>query len=278
MSKYTMYFKDAISVMGGEIHVTDKGTILNNAHLVGLGSYPIHHPPYRERLNGMIVDRYMNREIGSETVSEFRRVLRSRMNEIMPLYLRMYEADQIKFDPTKTVDIRTIMTGEADGSISGTSTADTTGTETGTTTGEASTSGESSTESESKSRGVSSQTPQQLLKGDEDYASSAADQTGKSTGSGETSESSESEQSSESESRSSTEAEQSTTSRDESKSDTRTYGFQGNVPELIRQYRESLVNTDMMVLDDLETCFLQIFGTDDTLMSYPWHVRTYPRF
>ena len=53
--------------------------------------YPLFDPLYKEGLEKKIIDHYFFREIGCETAGRFIFNLRVKMNEIMPIYNKMYE-------------------------------------------------------------------------------------------------------------------------------------------------------------------------------------------
>lgn len=190
---------------------------------IGLDSYPIFDEEYRPILNDKIIEHFWNREIGMESISMFRQQLRRKMNEIMPYWNQHYEASRVKFDPLKTVSIK---------SLSGTE-------GTSTTTGE----GETSSQSDSKSRAVASAFPQMMLSDNGDYADTGQDNVSGTTASGTSAET------------------QNTTNS--GNVDTDTTGYQGSAAILIAEWRATFVNTDMDVIAQLEPLFMGIWGTTD---------------
>lgn len=56
-------------------------------------SYPIFDESYREILETKILTHYYTREIGLETVGLWKHFLKMRMNEIMPYYNKLYQAE-----------------------------------------------------------------------------------------------------------------------------------------------------------------------------------------
>lgn len=83
---------------------------LNNFDF-GLQEYPIFDEDYRDVLNKKILDHYLMEEIGFETAAAFKHFLNARMNEIMPKYNIMYQAQMslqdkwnANVDITKTRD------------------------------------------------------------------------------------------------------------------------------------------------------------------------------
>lgn len=201
---------------------------------IGLNDYPIFKEEYRAHLNKLITDHYHDREIGMETIEKFRHAVQRRLNEVMPYYNSLYKTQEIEYDPLSTIDIRTVTNGTA--------------------TTEVEASGESTSEMENKggSRAVQSNTPQVRLSGNGDYASNAADTTSDSTASGSGSES------------------QTSTSAEESANDSRTSGFQGAASSLIMEYRRSLMNIDLLVIDELGDCFMGVWDNGDDILPYPY--------
>lgn len=86
MANYTMEIRD----------------LVNLGYHFALESYPIFDENYRSQLNEKIIAHYWYREIGQETPDRFNHYLRTRMNEIMPYYNKLYMSELIKFDPIAT--------------------------------------------------------------------------------------------------------------------------------------------------------------------------------
>lgn len=61
--------------------------------------YPIFDEKYRLPLEIKILKHFYLREIGFETIGLWKLALDSRMNEIMPYYNKLYESELLKFDP-----------------------------------------------------------------------------------------------------------------------------------------------------------------------------------
>lgn len=78
MSKYTTTIKN----------------LIDNKFDFGLDDYPIWSEDYRSVLNTKILNHYYENEIGFETASLFKFYLNNKMNEIMPFYNKMYNAEQ----------------------------------------------------------------------------------------------------------------------------------------------------------------------------------------
>lgn len=67
-------------------------------------SYPIFDEAYRPVLETKILLHYYTREICEETVSLWKLRLKSKMNEIMPYYNKLYESELLQFNPLYDVD------------------------------------------------------------------------------------------------------------------------------------------------------------------------------
>lgn len=78
MSKYTTTIKN----------------LIDNNFNFGLQDYPIFNESYREKLNNNILNHYYENEIGQETAGLFKFFLNQRMNEIMPYYNTLYQAQE----------------------------------------------------------------------------------------------------------------------------------------------------------------------------------------
>jgi hypothetical protein len=194
---------------------------------IGLSDYPIFEEDYRPLLNQKIVDHFHNREIGQESVSMWKFAMRRKMHEIMPLYNQIYKSTQIEFDPLVTMNMRSVVTGES------------------TANAEAQANNSTVTTGSAKSRAVQSQTPQVMLSANKDYASSGADSSSYSEND-------------------STANETSTSNTAENSSNvSETKGYQAMPADLIMAYRATLLNVDMLVIDELNELFLGIWNTGD---------------
>lgn len=228
MGTFTIPLKRVIELTGGSTIVDVNGLTIMTGGNIGLSSYPIFKPEYKAGLDGKIIDRYWNREIGLESISMFQLAMRRKMNEIMPYYNKLYNSELIVFDPLSTIDITSLTTGTGTQGIVSDSASNTTSNGVG------------------SSRSVNSETPQTMLSGDADYATAASDTASVSdnTSSG---------------TQNNTENQTSDTA-----GDTHTKGFQGLASDLIMRYRESLLNIDLMVLGELEELFMLIWDNGDT--------------
>lgn len=188
-----------------------------------LAEYPLFDESYRDHLNQQIIDQFWNQEIGQETIELFQLALRRKLNQIMPLMNRQYEISRIKFDPLQTVNIRNLASSTGNTETAGQSASDST--------------------SDAKSRAVSQELPQTMLSGNGDYATAAQDNVSNTAAGSKVNESS--------------------TVNQDGTTDSSTTGFQGNPAMMLLQYRQSLVNVDMMVLDELKELFMLVWSNGD---------------
>ena len=195
-----------------------------------LAEYPLFDESHREELNRKIINHFWNREIGMETVSMFRLALKRKLDEIMPLYNQQYEISAIKFNQLETVKV----------------------TNSNTTNGTTATTSESTNNSTSdaKSRAVASQFPQVMLEENRDYATSAQDNTSLTAAQAA--------------------ANDTSTTNQDGTANSVTSGFQGNAALMILQYRQSLVNVDMMIIEELEKLFMLVWTNGDAFTGNPW--------
>lgn len=239
MASFTMQLKKVIEFTGGTANVDPETGIRKLVGGdIGLQYYPIFEEEYRDRLTGLIVDHFWNREIGRETIDDFQRAMRHRMNVIMPQYNLLYKSTTLTYDPLRTMD----MTAVATGSVQSEREANSAGTSASTTNGI------------SNSRNVNSEFPQTNLAGDEDYATNSLDSNG-STSSGANSTNS---------------ATDTGTESQEQESETRTFGYQGSPADLVLRYRESIINVDSMILLDLDDLFMQILSSNEEYYPHGW--------
>lgn len=78
-------------------------------------NFPIFDEAYRKPLCMKILQHYYTREICAETVGLWKFWLNQRMRDIMPYYNKLYETEQLKFDPLHEVDfMRTIAENNTD--------------------------------------------------------------------------------------------------------------------------------------------------------------------
>ena len=75
-------------------YTTTIKNLIENKFDLGLQEYPIWNESYREILNQKIINHYYINEIGFETANLFKFYLNNKMNEIMPYYNNLYNAQE----------------------------------------------------------------------------------------------------------------------------------------------------------------------------------------
>jgi|SRR6185312_9936524 len=216
MATFTMTLGDILDEVGDDPEA-------RAAH-VGLDTYPIFDEEYRDGLNQKIIDHFLTREIGAETVELFRLFLRRKMNEVMPLYNQLYKSERLNIDPLNTVSMKSVSGSETESTNEG--------------------KGETTSGSDAESRTVASEFPQSRLAGDGDYATSAQDSKSASQATGTSTENS--------------------TGKQNATSQNETTGSQGSQAALLLQYRETFMNVDLMVIEELDPLFMLVWENGDT--------------
>ena len=115
MSNYTTQVRYICETFAGLTEsegVNDVNTIVEQAAPKIFMNFPIWDEEYRLTLETKILKHFYLREIAHETVGLWRLRLDTRMNELMPVYNKMYAAVSQEFNPLFDVDI----TREHDGS------------------------------------------------------------------------------------------------------------------------------------------------------------------
>lgn len=267
MSKYTTELRWVVEQTLDDMKLThDESNWSKCWKVLGLDDYPLFDESHRDELNCKIVRRYYTREIGAETVGRWKMFVRDAMHSIMPYYNQLYESEaKVKgIDFMNDRDLTTTSKQLDSGKSESASESSQTG-HADTTTTVANTVGSTShNESTSNDVNVFSDTPQSMLPEDikaMKYASSvtvdtvdssadasgstktdgtttvAADDTASASGSG-------------------------TGSYDNTSELTRhEVGVLGSRSTLLKEWRESMMNIDEMVLDDreLRECFMTVW-------------------
>ena len=203
-----------------------------------------------------VIDHYYFRQIGQETVGRFLHMFRSRIREIMPYYIRMYETvklmDELE-NPFDNVDVTETFEQETTGESSGESYGTSTGSSSGS---ESSTSNTTKTASEDKEHRYSN-TPQGSISNLDKYMTEAFidDNSSDESLNGEAS------GSSESQSETSSNASSSSTNNETIKHTLTRKGNQGvnTYAHDIMEYRKSLIDVDMIIINNLQDLFLVVY-------------------
>lgn len=250
MSKYTTevrFICETASELRESKGFTDVDTILTTAiPKIFNFSFPIFDEKYRTILEKKILKHFYTREICEETVGLWKLRLDTKLNEIMPYYNKLYKSELLEFNPLYTNNLTRTKKTDYDSNRN---------TSNNGTVKSTSESNESNTNTNSNIKNdLYSDTPQGALTGveNETYLTNAR----KTTDSG---------NSSSSTSNSTTGNVTNSDSGTDALNSTEDYletviGFEGSsASDLLVKYRETFLNIDMMVIEDLETLFFQLW-------------------
>lgn len=245
--------------------------------------FPIFDESYRSVLCQKILKHYYTREIGAETFGLFKLWLDTRLNEIMPYYNQLYKTQLLDFNPFYDVDLTHTHEGKSSGNENGTTSGEESGKSTFNNSGMSAsqTSTDSTNDTTSTSSGkhgntnihLYSDTPQGALTGveTETYLTNAT----KIMDNGTTSNSDHTTQTGNvSGTASSTDSQTGQTTDSKTSSGTSTKalsstdewietvkGKQGtqSYASLLKEFRETFLNIDAMILDELADLFLNLW-------------------
>ena len=274
-------------------YTTELRYLIENNFDIGLKDYPIFDENYREPLNRKIINHYYFREIGFETAELFKRYLNNTMNEIMPYYNQLFKSELLEFNPFYNVD-KTVTADKNNNSVSdfvgnitgkNTQTADTENTQTNNgkqqTTTAATSTGESvgNSTTTNKNKNVSSDTPQGFLSinsiENETYASAAemgnAESINNSKATSNNAENGITDQTTADETKATGNSKSNATTETDTANKTTSNDFENYIShvigksegetysEMLMKFRETFLNIDMMIIDELKTCFMMIY-------------------
>lgn len=250
MSKYTTevrFICETASGLGESKGYADVDTIITNAiPKIFTFTFPIFDENYRTVLEKKILKHFYTREICEETVGLWKLRLDAKLNEIMPYYNKLYNSELLEFNPLYTANLTRKKKTDYDsnrntsnnGTVNSTSNSNGSGTGTNTNVG----------------LDLYSDTPQGLITNveNETYLTNVGKKTDTGNSSSTTSNS---------------------TSGNVTNSDTGTdalnstedyletvIGFEGSsASDLLIKYRDTFLNIDMMIIEDLETLFFQLW-------------------
>jgi hypothetical protein len=179
---------------------------------------------YTGVLKTKIIDRYYFREIGFETAEQFKHFLKMKMNEIMPYYNELYRSALIMQDPN----------------FNPLNNLNTTTSETRTTSSESLGSGSSQSTNSDTNKTTFNDTPQAKLQ-DLDYATELTESEAEGT------------------SGASTTSEGTINSTDEYIQTVTGSGGMRYPADIIIEWRKAFINIDVLILDELNTLFMNIY-------------------
>lgn len=215
--------------------------------------YPIYDENHRAELNEKIIRHYALREIGQETAQQFIFYLGVTMAEIMPYFNERYKTLDMEYNPLQSVDMTTDSENgsESQSSSKASSTQDST----------SSSSSKSDNASTTTSKSFDSDVPQTGVVGDfARYASHANESQADSSGTASSSQDS----ASHATSHSATDYQHDASN---SKGKSHVSGRSQSAMSLVQEYRNAIINVDMEVVRSLEPCFMQLWGSYDTIFS-----------
>lgn len=211
--------------------------------------FPIFDENYRQVLCRKILKHYYTREIAHETVGRWKLALNAKLNEIMPYYNQLYKSELLEFNPFYDVDL----TRSREGSGTSNRTSNNTETNSGTSKNVSSDSSTSNTDTLNRfsdtpqnsmdTQGIADSVPlTTVTKVDEDNTT-----TNESTDT-------------------LTRNDTKTGNGTENINNTDKYietvkGKQGteNYSSLLKKFRETFLNIDMMIIDDCSDCFFTLW-------------------
>ena len=221
MSKYTTQLRYPITQFLHDLELTDEEENWPRIFdKLGLNDYPIFDETYREELNMKIIRHFYMREIGAETFALFKQYLRRTMFEIMPYYNQLYLSQLIEItDPVNDIDMHYDRIWEDENDSRGTYNGS------------------------NSNRNIYQDTPMSLLNNDEngplishmDYATNVTYDNG-------------------------TDSNTTTGNVDrDGTSSEHEYGHKQSQADLLLKYRDTFLNIDMMIIDELEVCFFKLW-------------------
>jgi hypothetical protein len=211
--------------------------------------FPIFDENYRQVLCRKILKHYYTREIAHETVGRWKLALNAKLNEIMPYYNQLYKSELLEFNPFYDVDL----TRSREGSGTSNRTSNNTETNSGTSKNVSSSGGTSNTDTLNRfsdtpqnsmdTQGITDSVPlTTVTKVNEDNkttneSTDTLTSNGSKTGNG-----------------------------TENINNTDKYietvkGKQGteNYSSLLKKFRETFLNIDMMIIEDCSDCFFTLW-------------------
>lgn len=211
--------------------------------------FPIFDENYRQILCRKILKHYYTREIAHETVGRWKLALNAKLNEIMPYYNQLYKSELLEFNPFYDVDL----TRSREGSGTSNKTSNNTETNSGTSQNVSSGSGTSNTDTLNRF----SDTPQNSMD-----TQGIADSVPLTTVTKVNEDNTTTNESTDTLTRN----DNKTGSGTENINNTDKYietvtGKQGteNYSSLLKKFRETFLNIDMMIIEDCSDCFFTLW-------------------
>ncbi|UWG73201.1 MAG: hypothetical protein [Bacteriophage sp.] len=211
--------------------------------------FPIFDENYRQVLCRKILKHYYTREIAHETVGRWKLALNAKLNEIMPYYNQLYKSELLEFNPFYDVDL----TRSREGSGTSNRTSNNTETNSGTSKNVSSGSGTSNTDTLNRfsdtpqnsmdTQGITDSVPLTTVTKVNENNTTTNESTDTLTRN-----------------------DNKTGSGTENINNTDKYietvkGKQGteNYSSLLKKFRETFLNIDMMIIEDCSDCFFTLW-------------------
>lgn len=211
--------------------------------------FPIFDENYRQVLCRKILKHYYTREIAHETVGRWKLALNAKLNEIMPYYNQLYKSELLEFNPFYDVDL----TRSREGSGTSNRTSNNTETNSGTSKNVSSDSSTSNTDTLNRF----SDTPQNSMD-----TQGIADSVPLTTVTKVNEDNTTTNKSTDTLTRNNTKTGNGTENINNTDKYIETVkGKQGteNYSSLLKKFRETFLNIDMMIIDDCSDCFFTLW-------------------
>lgn len=211
--------------------------------------FPIFDENYRQILCRKILKHYYTREIAHETVGRWKLALNAKLNEIMPYYNQLYKSELLEFNPFYDVDL----TRSREGSGTSNRTSNNTETNSGTSKNVSSDSSTSNTDTLNRF----SDTPQNSMD-----TQGIADSVPLTTVTKVNEDNTTTNESTDTLTRNDTKTGNGTENINNTDKYIETVkGKQGteNYSSLLKKFRETFLNIDMMIIDDCSDCFFTLW-------------------
>lgn len=236
MSKYTIQVRficETSANLTDSTGFNDVEDILDKSWNKIFSDFPIFDEKYRAELCKKILRHYYTREICCETVGRWKLLLSDKMKNIMPYYNQLYQSELLKINPLVSVDRCVTHAGS--------------GSETKTTNRNGTNNSTSRTDGNTNTWSYYSDTPQGGIDGldSNDYLTNATHNVGtdgtNSTLNGTT-----------------TDSETGEGNRSDKYVDT-VLGYEGNQSEMLLKFRETFLNIDMLIINELKDLFFTLW-------------------
>lgn len=211
--------------------------------------FPIFDENYRQVLCRKILKHYYTREIAHETVGRWKLALNAKLNEIMPYYNQLYKSELLEFNPFYDVDL----TRSREGSGTSNKTSNNTETNSGTSKNVSSESGTNNTDTLNRF----SDTPQNSMD-----TQGIADSVPLTTVTKVNEDNTTTNESTDTLTRNDTKTGNGTENINNTDKYVETVkGKQGteNYSSLLKKFRETFLNIDMMIIEDCSDCFFTLW-------------------